>query len=98
MKFRRVQNKNDLLFFCPGCGMYHVVQKNRWKIANEESDVPTVHPSILVRYPFWNKEKRVSIQVRCHLFIKGGKIQYLNDCTHKLAGQTVLMEDENVET
>lgn len=25
----------------------------------------------------------------CHSFITDGKIQFLNDCTHKLAGQTV---------
>lgn len=27
----------------------------------------------------------------CHSFIKDGKIQFLNDCTHELAGQTVGM-------
>lgn len=25
----------------------------------------------------------------CHSFVREGKIQFLNDCTHKLAGQTV---------
>ena len=25
----------------------------------------------------------------CHSFIRDGKIQFLNDCTHKLAGKTV---------
>ncbi len=25
----------------------------------------------------------------CHTFITDGKIQYLTDCTHKLAGQTI---------
>jgi hypothetical protein len=33
----------------------------------------------------------------CHSFVKNGKIQFLNDCTHKLAGQTVeLPEIESV--
>lgn len=27
----------------------------------------------------------------CHLFIKEGRIQFLNDCTHELKGQTVDM-------
>lgn len=32
----------------------------------------------------------------CHSFIKEGRIQFLNDCTHSLAGQTVeLPELEN---
>lgn len=30
--------------------------------------------------------------VRCHLYITDGKIQYLSDCTHSLAGKTVEME------
>lgn len=25
----------------------------------------------------------------CHSFVRGGNIQFLGDCTHKLAGQTV---------
>ena len=29
----------------------------------------------------------------CHSFVIDGKIQYLNDCTHELAGQTVNMAD-----
>lgn len=29
----------------------------------------------------------------CHSFVKDGKIQYLNDCTHHLAGKTVELVD-----
>jgi hypothetical protein len=29
----------------------------------------------------------------CHSFIKDGKIQFLGDCTHELAGQTVNLPD-----
>lgn len=28
----------------------------------------------------------------CHSFVTDGKIQYLNDCTHKFAGQTIDLE------
>lgn len=31
--------------------------------------------------------------VICHSFIVDGKIQFLSDCTHHLAGQTVELED-----
>lgn len=31
----------------------------------------------------------------CHAFVTNGKIQYLNDCTHELAGQTVDMVIQN---
>lgn len=30
-----------------------------------------------------------SVDVRCHSFVTNGQIQFLSDCTHKLAGQTV---------
>ena len=29
----------------------------------------------------------------CHSFVTDGKIQYLNDCTHEYAGQTIELED-----
>ncbi len=35
---------------------------------------------------------------RCHSFVKDGKIQYLKDCWHKLAGQTVDLPDFEEET
>ncbi len=30
---------------------------------------------------------------RCHSFIRNGKIQFLSDCSHSLAGQTVDLPD-----
>jgi hypothetical protein len=30
---------------------------------------------------------------RCHTFIKGGMVQFLSDCTHALAGQTLPLPD-----
>lgn len=29
----------------------------------------------------------------CHSFVHNGKIQYLSDCTHKFANQTINLED-----
>ena len=43
-------------------------------------DKPTVSPSLLQNFV---------PGIICHSFITDGKIQYLNDCTHKLAGQTI---------
>ena len=40
--------------------------------------------------PLVNKEE-AGDHPRCHIFIRDGRIQYLNDCTHALAGQTVDM-------
>jgi hypothetical protein len=33
-----------------------------------------------------------SAPVVCHTFVTDGRIQYLNDCTHALAGQTIDMQ------
>ena len=68
-------------FECPGCGQIHLVDK-RWTF-NGDTENPTITPSLLVRYNYKDVAKR------CHSFIKEGKIQFLNDCTHELAGKTV---------
>jgi predicted RNA-binding Zn-ribbon protein involved in translation (DUF1610 family) len=33
--------------------------------------------------------------LRCHSYITDGKIQFLNDCSHQLAGQTVELPEIN---
>ena len=80
---------NNLMFECPGCKMYHVVNVTadtvpRW-IWNGDAEKPTFDPSILVSYS-WGKPP---IDQVCHSFVVNGRIQFLNDCTHELAGQTV---------
>ena len=74
----------DLEFYCPGCKMRHSVRvaspKPFWQF-NGDYDKPTLSPSVLV-----NKSHP---KYRCHSFVKGGNIQFLNDCFHDLAGQTV---------
>ena len=73
-------------FFCPGCEIAHKVDtypdgnktsKPGWTF-DGNYDAPTFSPSLLVR-----GEKT------CHSFIQGGRIQFLSDCSHPLAGQTV---------
>lgn len=34
-----------------------------------------------------------SKNTRCHTFIKDGQVQFLSDCTHALAGQTLALPD-----
>jgi len=91
-KFKSVENVKGMYhFFCPGCGCYHGVWTNReerpcWDF-NGDVNKPTVSPSILVTTPYPD-ETRV-----CHSFVKDGKIQFLDDCTHVLRGQTVELPD-----
>lgn len=75
-------------FWCPGCASTHVVNLEReygpawgW---DKNGDAPTFTPSILVS----THDKKI-----CHSFVKAGQIEFLSDCTHALAGQTVPMPD-----
>lgn len=54
---------------------------------NGSVDSPTVKPSILTRGGRADKE------IRCHTFVNDGMVQFLGDCTHELAGQTVPLLD-----
>ena len=58
---------------------------------NGNPDKPTFTPSLLYKWEDKTGKKR------CHLYVTNGKIQFLADSTHKLAGQTVEMEDETGE-
>lgn len=93
------------LFYCPGCGSHHGIwtanegYKHPIWAFNGDVDKPTVSPSILVtyRHPEGHTNENPApigysgpyVNDICHSFIKDGNIQYLNDCTHSLAGQTV---------
>jgi hypothetical protein len=87
-------NDYTLTFDCPGCKIGHVVYLNHpgnihhpgWGWNNDVNN-PTFSPSLLVEFPWWNGE--AYDQKRCHSFIRDGQIQFLSDCTHELANQTV---------
>jgi hypothetical protein len=67
------------MFRCPGCDDWHGVDDS-WKF-NHDLDNPTFSPSVLVTRP--------PEDYRCHSFVREGKIEFLSDCTHELAGKTV---------
>lgn len=79
-----------LFFYCPGCKYYHSVT-----VAPDTNDIgatwtwngdmekPTFQPSLLT-------ERGTNRQ--CHLFVRDGEIQFLDDCSHELRGKTVPME------
>lgn len=84
---------NLLLFWCPGCTRMHPVwvgpPRNgsgypvwTW---NRSMEKPTFTPSLLVYESKYDP--------RCHSFITDGRIQFLDDCTHALKGQTVDIPD-----
>lgn len=79
--------------WCPGCERHHcpvVAEEDGWRPSicwdwDGNLEAPTFSPSYL-EYG-WENDARE----RCHSFIKAGKWQFLSDCTHALAGQTVDM-------
>ena len=70
----------------PATGM-NILFDKRWYF-NGNFEKPTFSPSMLVQYPTENKE---SGHVREHFFVRDGRIQYLSDCHHDMAGKTVDM-------
>lgn len=96
-KVLRSAEGGGLLFWCPGCDELHVVHvgegpRPRWGY-NGNPERPTFTPSILVRTgravdPSFVPEPGDPPEV-CHSFVTDGRIQFLGDCTHALAGQTV---------
>lgn len=84
-------------FECPGCQSMHryIVrwgEKSRQKEPvwsfNGDLDRPTFRASLLYNQGGLNPNQPV-----CHLYMTDGKIQFLADCTHELAGQTVDMPE-----
>jgi hypothetical protein len=71
-------------YHCPGCGYGHMWD-SRWTW-NGDVEKPTVSPSLLQ-----------TVGTKCHCFIREGKIQFLVDCGHALAGKTVEMPDWDEE-
>lgn len=86
-----------LIFWCPGCYTYHGVWTKepnpvtgaRWDW-NRDFVKPSVAPSIHVKAHPSPGPGYPGIP-GCHLFIREGKLQFLPDCDHHLAGQTVDM-------
>jgi len=102
---RRIRDKREsykaIVLWCPGCEItdedghvhagLHMLPINgnakkrpTWKWNGDLVQV-TLTPSILT------KSNRGVIPFRCHSFLRQGRWEFLNDCTHPLKGRTVPM-------
>lgn len=103
-ELRRNDGVRTMMFECPGCGMSHQVHVAGAGVPvwgwNGSMDMPTFTPSVLVTgvEPLTDEEHVAYMRgeglpaprpLRCHSFVTDGRIQFLADSTHKLAGQTV---------
>lgn len=81
--------------WCPACKSMHDFAVERpfrngasWQYSGV-AELPTFSPSMNITVgPFPNGDIK-----RCHYFLRGGRIQFLTDCTHSFAGQTVDLPD-----
>jgi hypothetical protein len=86
-------------FWCPGCQDVHGVTVDAGPVVwgwNGDLERPTFSPSVLVKgfgYPHGIDPAPGETQkpgpTVCHSFVTDGRIQFLGDSTHALAGQTV---------
>lgn len=71
--------------YCPGCKMSHPIRVPQWTF-NGDLERPTFSPSLLCHRQQWADGTKFP---QCHSFIQDGRWQFLSDCEHELAGQTV---------
>lgn len=75
--------ENLLLIYSPADNT-HVPFDSRWTF-NGDYEKPTFRPSMLLDAGILGK--------RSHFYVTNGKIQYLSDCEHSMAGKTIDMVD-----
>lgn len=87
-------------FFCPGCeDVHHVTTDPFGWTWNGDCEKPTIQPSVKVTYRHpkgYTNENPAPVgydgpyvEDVCHSFVTDGRIRFLTDSTHALAGQTV---------
>lgn len=91
-----------LWLWCPACDHSHRVTFDKpggWTWDGNET-APTISPSIKVDGVQWaedssfhkpNHQVSPGQPIVCHSFIRAGRWEFLADCTHTLAGQSVPM-------
>ena len=92
-KVKKLEEENGRITWgldCPGCGELHAIWSGNgpgptWDF-NGNLDSPTFSPSLRV---YGGKRKEGVVERCCHSFVRDGKIEFLSDCTHALAGQIV---------
>lgn len=93
INIRQISNTDEsiygYIFWCLGCKGSHTfvtdhTAKTHWSF-NGDTENPHFNPSLA----FWVDWTKQELGYKCHLFLHNGRIQYLNDCKHDLAGHTI---------
>ncbi len=99
-KLRSIEG-GRLGYWCQGCESIHEVRVSQMGAVppgpiwtwDGNVDAPTLSPSVLVTYSGKDAGEDDAPPERCHTFIRAGMVQFLGDCTHALAGQTLPLPD-----
>lgn len=81
-------------FTCPGCETYHSFRTKSWngeELWNASQGLKTpiwVFNGNLIK-PTFSPSLIVDAHPKCHLYLRDGVIEFLNDCTHQLRGKKV---------
>lgn len=106
-----VRRGDRVLWWCPGCDDVHMVpvtpdNPDGWGF-DGNLDHPTLTPSVFVNPPHLTKlGSGTPPGPACHSFVRAGRIEFLGDSEHELAGQTVpmgpvpayLIPDDDIES
>ena len=109
-----VSSGQEYVYFeCPGCNGLHQICVPQWGW-NRSEESPTFTPSVLVTFGHYvdgtpeadcpicirirERDKDQTPCGRCHSFVTDGKIQYLSDCSHQYAGQTIELPESDFKT
>jgi hypothetical protein len=77
---------NNIIFYCAACKIRHTVDK-RFKL-DMDGELPTITPQCRFRYTDVN-----GAEIVCNVGVERGKLLYAADCTHNMAGKTIVMKD-----
>lgn len=77
--------------WCPGCEEMHVLPWKRGKWTFDGNvDAPTFTPSFLIKWT-GTDDDGAGIELVCHFILTAGVLNFCSDCTHALAGKSVLL-------
>jgi hypothetical protein len=100
MKVHKLEQPNEDCpshsFWCPACGCAHAVWTTgrvKWTF-NGDLDKATFEPSLMISGGgSFNEDGVWRLKPACHVVVTNGILNYQLDSGHKLAGQSIPMED-----
>jgi hypothetical protein len=91
---KEIFRREGFIFWCPACADRHWVTTGEgrpsWSVSGSV-EAPTFAPSVKVTGGPRDKP------TCCHFHVRGGTIEYCNDCTHAMNSQTVPMVEVDRE-